>query len=125
MPRRRPARARARRSPVLDTVGVTLAGASEPASLIVRQVIAAEGGDACGVFGTAVRAEHERRGAGQRHGRARARLRRHVLRVARASERAARAGGARGGGSRNASRAAPCSTPTSWASRSRRGSAAS
>ena len=41
---------------VLDTVGVTLAGASEPASLIVRQVVAAEGGDTCGVFGTPVRA---------------------------------------------------------------------
>ena len=35
---------------------MTLAGASEPASLIVRQVVAAEGGDACGVFGTPVRA---------------------------------------------------------------------
>ena len=56
MPRRRPA-ARARAAiAVLDTVGVTLAGASEPASLIVRQVVAAEGGDACGVFGTPVRA---------------------------------------------------------------------
>ena len=56
MPRRRPAaRARAATA-VLDTVGVTLAGASEPASRIVRQVVAAEGGDACGVFGTAVRA---------------------------------------------------------------------
>jgi len=52
-----PADARARAAAaVLDTVGVTLAGASEPASLIVQQVVAAEGGDACGVFGTAVRA---------------------------------------------------------------------
>ena len=52
-----PAGARARAAiAVLDTVGVTLAGASEPASLIVRQVVAAEGGDACGVFGTPVRA---------------------------------------------------------------------
>jgi 2-methylcitrate dehydratase PrpD len=41
---------------VLDTVGVTLAGASEPASLIVREVVAAEGGSVCGVFGTSVRA---------------------------------------------------------------------
>src|SRR6185295_15005941 len=39
-----------------DTVGVTLAGASEPASLIVRHVVEAEGGDACTVFGTPVRA---------------------------------------------------------------------
>ena len=52
-----PAGARARAAiAVLDTVGVTLAGASEPASLIVRQVVAAEGGDACGVFGTGARA---------------------------------------------------------------------
>ena len=49
------ARARAATA-LLDTVGVTLAGASEPVSLIVQQVIAAEGGDACGVFGTADRA---------------------------------------------------------------------
>jgi 2-methylcitrate dehydratase PrpD len=41
---------------VLDTVGVMLAGASEPASLSVREVVAAEGGDACAVFGTPVRA---------------------------------------------------------------------
>jgi 2-methylcitrate dehydratase PrpD len=41
---------------VLDTVGVTLAGASEPASLIVRQVVEGEGGDACTVFGTRARA---------------------------------------------------------------------
>ena len=41
---------------LLDTVGVTLAGAAEPASLIVRQVVAAEGGDACTVFGTRARA---------------------------------------------------------------------
>jgi 2-methylcitrate dehydratase PrpD len=41
---------------VLDTVGVTLAGASEPASRIVRDMVAAEGGDACVVFGTPVRA---------------------------------------------------------------------
>ena len=48
-----PAGARARAAiAVLDTVGVTLAGASEPASRIVRQVIAAEGGEACTVCGT-------------------------------------------------------------------------
>jgi 2-methylcitrate dehydratase PrpD len=41
---------------VLDTVGVTLAGVSEPGSLIARQVIVAEGGDACAVFGTMDRA---------------------------------------------------------------------
>ena len=52
-----PAGARARAAvAVLDTVGVTLAGASEPASRIVQQVVAREGGDACGVFGTSVRA---------------------------------------------------------------------
>src|SRR2546425_11398121 len=41
---------------LLDTVGVTLAGASEPAGRIVQRVVAAEGGDACPVFGTRVRA---------------------------------------------------------------------
>jgi len=52
-----PAEARARAAiAVLDTVGVSLAGASEPASLIVRQVAAAEGGDACTIFGTPFRA---------------------------------------------------------------------
>ena len=52
-----PAEARARAATaVLDTVGVILAGVSEPASAIVRQVVEAEGGDACGVFGTSVRA---------------------------------------------------------------------
>ncbi len=40
----------------LDTVGVALAGASEPASRIVQQVVASEGGAACGVFGTRLRA---------------------------------------------------------------------
>jgi 2-methylcitrate dehydratase PrpD len=49
------ARARAAAA-VLDTVGVTLAGVSEPGSLIARQVIVAEGGDACAVFGTMDRA---------------------------------------------------------------------
>ena len=49
------ARARAATA-VLDTVGVTLAGVSEPASVIVQRVVAVEGGDACGVFGTATRA---------------------------------------------------------------------
>jgi 2-methylcitrate dehydratase PrpD len=52
-----PPEARARAAiALLDTVGVTLAGASEPASLIVRNAVAAEGGGACGVFGTSVRA---------------------------------------------------------------------
>jgi 2-methylcitrate dehydratase PrpD len=52
-----PAEARARAAAaVLDTVGVTLAGASEPASRIVREVVAAEGGATCTVFGTAARA---------------------------------------------------------------------
>ena len=52
-----PAEARARAAVAfLDTVGVTLAGASEPAGRIVQAVVAAEGGDACGVFGTPVRA---------------------------------------------------------------------
>ena len=54
---RPPAEARARAAvAVLDTVGVTLAGASEPASRIVQAAVAAEGGDGCGVFGTAGRA---------------------------------------------------------------------
>ena len=41
---------------VLDTVGVILAGAGEPASRIVQAVVASEGGDACRVFGTTTRA---------------------------------------------------------------------
>jgi 2-methylcitrate dehydratase PrpD len=36
---------------VLDTVGVILAGAGEPASRIVQRVVAAEGGTGCQVFG--------------------------------------------------------------------------
>lgn len=52
-----PAAARARAAAaVLDTIGVTLAGASEPAARIVQQVVAADGGDACPVFGTSMRA---------------------------------------------------------------------
>ena len=41
---------------LLDTVGVMLAGASEPASRVVQRVVAAEGGDACRVLGTGARA---------------------------------------------------------------------
>ena len=41
---------------LLDTVGVTLAGASEPAGRIVQRVVAAEGGDGCRLFGTRQRA---------------------------------------------------------------------
>ena len=41
---------------LLDTVGVTLAGASEPASRIVQTMVSVEGGGACSVFGTAGRA---------------------------------------------------------------------
>ena len=48
---------------VLDTVGVTLAGVSEPAARIVQQVVAqggagaaSDGGDACRVLGTRTRA---------------------------------------------------------------------
>jgi 2-methylcitrate dehydratase PrpD len=41
---------------VLDTIGVTLAGASEPAARIVQQVVDVDGGDACAVFGTSLRA---------------------------------------------------------------------
>jgi 2-methylcitrate dehydratase PrpD len=52
-----PAEARIRAAAaVLDTVGVTLAGASEPASRIARDVVAADGVDACTVLGTGVRA---------------------------------------------------------------------
>jgi 2-methylcitrate dehydratase PrpD len=54
---RPPAEARARAATaVLDTVGVTLAGASEPAGRIVQAMVATEGGDSCGVFGTRKRA---------------------------------------------------------------------
>ena len=43
-----PAAARARAAQaVLDTIGVTLAGASEPAARIVQAVVSAEGGQAC------------------------------------------------------------------------------
>jgi 2-methylcitrate dehydratase PrpD len=49
------ARARAATA-VLDTVGVMLAGASEPASRIVQRMVATDGGDACAVFGTPGRA---------------------------------------------------------------------
>jgi 2-methylcitrate dehydratase PrpD len=41
---------------VLDTVGVMLAGVTEPASRTVQRVVAAEGGDTCAVFGTSGRA---------------------------------------------------------------------
>jgi 2-methylcitrate dehydratase PrpD len=52
-----PARGRARAAKaVLDTVGVTLAGASEPASRIVQRIVAAEGSDGCAIFGTPARA---------------------------------------------------------------------
>jgi 2-methylcitrate dehydratase PrpD len=43
-------------SAVLDTVGVMLAGASEPAARIVQSMAADEGGGACRVLGTALRA---------------------------------------------------------------------
>jgi 2-methylcitrate dehydratase PrpD len=46
------ARARAAAA-VLDTVGVILAGAGEPACRIVQRVVAAEGGSGCQVFGAA------------------------------------------------------------------------
>jgi 2-methylcitrate dehydratase PrpD len=52
-----PAEARARAAlAMLDTVGVTLAGAVEPCSRIVQFAVAAEGGHACAVFGTKTRA---------------------------------------------------------------------
>jgi 2-methylcitrate dehydratase PrpD len=48
-----PAEARARAAAaVLDTVGVTLAGASEPAARAVQQMVAADGGNSCRVLGT-------------------------------------------------------------------------
>lgn len=40
----------------LDTVGVTLAGAAEPAARIVQRVVAQDGSGPCGVLGTALRA---------------------------------------------------------------------
>jgi 2-methylcitrate dehydratase PrpD len=49
------ARAAAARA-VLDTIGVTLAGASEPAARRVQQVIAADGSGPCRVLGTAMAA---------------------------------------------------------------------
>ena len=39
----------------LDTVGVTLAGASEPAARAVQRTVAANGGSACTVLGTSIR----------------------------------------------------------------------
>ncbi len=42
---------------LLDTVGVTLAGAAEPASRIVQDVVAAEGRESCTVLGTPARAD--------------------------------------------------------------------
>ena len=54
---RPPAEARARAAAaVLDTVGVTLAGAPEPAGRIVQAIVASEGGHAARVFGTPHRA---------------------------------------------------------------------
>ena len=41
---------------ILDTVGVTLAGVSEPASRAVQAVVSADGGHACSVLGTTLRA---------------------------------------------------------------------
>ena len=41
---------------VLDTVGVALAGAAEPASRIARDVVAAEGDGACAILGSPARA---------------------------------------------------------------------
>jgi 2-methylcitrate dehydratase PrpD len=41
---------------VVDTIGVALAGASEPASRIVQAVLAADGGGGCTVLGAAARA---------------------------------------------------------------------
>ena len=49
------ARARAATA-ILDTIGVTLAGAAEPAGRIVQQIIAEEGSRACTVLGTGLRA---------------------------------------------------------------------
>jgi 2-methylcitrate dehydratase PrpD len=51
-----PADARGRAAAaILDTIGVTLAGASEPAGRIVQQVAAAEAGNGCRIFGTPLR----------------------------------------------------------------------
>jgi 2-methylcitrate dehydratase PrpD len=49
------ARARASAA-VVDTVGVTLAGAAEETGRIVQQVVATEGGEACRILGASVRA---------------------------------------------------------------------
>jgi 2-methylcitrate dehydratase PrpD len=54
---RPPAEARSRAATaLLDTVGVTLAGAAEPAGRIVQRMVAAEGGTACTVLGASSRA---------------------------------------------------------------------
>jgi len=54
---RPPSEARARAAAAfLDTIGVTLAGAPEPASRIVREMVAADAGGPCVVVGTGVRA---------------------------------------------------------------------
>jgi 2-methylcitrate dehydratase PrpD len=54
---RPPSEARARAAiAMLDTVGVSLAGAAEPCSRIVQAAVAAEGGHACAVFGARMRA---------------------------------------------------------------------
>jgi 2-methylcitrate dehydratase PrpD len=52
-----PSRARTRAAAaILDTIGVTLAGASEPPGRIVQRVVEAEDSRACTVLGTALRA---------------------------------------------------------------------
>ena len=45
-----------RRRALLDTVGVTLAGAAEPAARIVQRVVEQDGSGPCRVLGTALRA---------------------------------------------------------------------
>ena len=40
---------------VLDTIGVTLAGAAEPAARIVQRVVEADGNGDCRVLGTSLR----------------------------------------------------------------------
>ena len=98
---------------------------SEPAARIVQQVVAADGQRRrASCSARALARPRRRRRAGQRHRRARARLRRHVLRLARASKRAARRRRRSRRRRSPAPRAARSSTPTSSASRSKRGSGA-
>ena len=106
-----PAAARGRAAQALcDTIGVILAGAAEPAATIARTLVDSGASASCQILGRPERAGRGRRGARQRRRRACARLRRHVLRLAGASELRARSRRARRRRNSPAHRVAPCST---------------